>query len=101
MGWGRTFLLGDIGNRLDIADCEKMVEELYRAAAQSNRNDQSQDDRLVTLERENAELKLYVATLVRLLAEKAVFTPQEFSQYVDLIDREDGATDSRYAGPIG
>ena len=28
MGWGRTFLLGDVGNRLDISDCEADIRVL-------------------------------------------------------------------------
>ena len=28
MGWGRTLLLGDIGNRLDIEDCERSISAL-------------------------------------------------------------------------
>jgi hypothetical protein len=30
MGWGRTLLLGDIGNRLDIEDTEKDIELLKK-----------------------------------------------------------------------
>ena len=30
MGWGRTLFLGDIGNRLDIGDCENEVARLRR-----------------------------------------------------------------------
>ncbi len=100
MGWGRTFLMGDIGNRLDIADCEKMIEELYRAAAASNRADHSHDDRIAALERENDELKLYLATLVRLLISKEVIGADEFKEYVRLIDGEDGKADGRHSGSI-
>ena len=30
MGWGRTFLLGNIGNRLDIEDTERDIAGLKR-----------------------------------------------------------------------
>jgi hypothetical protein len=33
MGWGRTLLLGDIGNRLDIEDTERDIERLKREIA--------------------------------------------------------------------
>ncbi len=32
MGWIRTILLGDIGNRLDIEDSEQEIERLKKAA---------------------------------------------------------------------
>ena len=30
MGWARTLLLGDIGNRVDIADAERDVADVRR-----------------------------------------------------------------------
>ena len=32
MGWGRTLLLGDIGNRLDIEDTERDIAHLCHGA---------------------------------------------------------------------
>jgi hypothetical protein len=58
MGWGRTLLLGDIGNRLDIADTERNLEDLRRELAGSYQKDLSQDETIRKLVRENAELKL-------------------------------------------
>ena len=70
MGWGRTLLLGDIGNRLDIADTEENIDRLKRKMAKVFRNDMSQDEKMEVLVRENAELKLYLAAVVRLLLAK-------------------------------
>lgn len=70
MGWGRTLLLGDIGNRLDIEDTERDISRLKQKMAGVFRNDMSQDQKMEVLIRENAELKLYLAAVVRLLLAK-------------------------------
>lgn len=59
MGWGRTLLLGDIGNRLDIADVEVDVAMLKRELAISHETDLSQDSVLQCLQKEVDELYLF------------------------------------------
>ncbi len=39
MGWGRTLLLGDVGNRLDIGDCEREISSLRTKLRQKSKND--------------------------------------------------------------
>ena len=46
MGWGRTLLLGDIGNRLDIADTERDIASLRTRLRSKAQTDQTQDKRL-------------------------------------------------------
>jgi len=53
------------------------------------------------LERENDELRLYVAAIVRLLVAKGVVTSEEMASLVQAIDAEDGSADGKYKGPIG
>ena len=100
MGWGRTLLLGDVGNRLDIGDCEDKIAELYREAARKNRKNTSQDAAIAQLEFENEQLKLYMASLVRILVSKDVFTNDEFKRFVDIIDGEDGVRDGRTSSTV-
>ena len=72
MGWARTLLLGDIGNRLDIGDVEETVRALRRQVRQLASH-QSHD--LEELRAENESLKLYLAALTRLeqiLAERGL-----------------------------
>ena len=95
MGWGRTILLGDIGNRLDIGDCENNIRELKIALMQMYQDDQSQDEELLKLRRENDEMKLYLAALVRLLTSRDILTTEEITRMVDIIDAEDGALDGK------
>ncbi len=54
MGWGRTLLLGDIGNRMDIADTEEEIRRIKRGLSGSFSRDQSQGAKLESLARENA-----------------------------------------------
>lgn len=89
MGWGRTLLLGDIGNRMDIADTEQDIERLKRRLKMQTSKDDSQDEQLMELHRENDELKLYLASLIRILVGKGVLAEDELVKFVDLIDAAD------------
>ena len=95
MGWGRTLLLGDIGNRLDIADTERDLERLKQEVAQGFRVDMSQDEKIEALVRENGELKLYLAALIRLLVAKGSVSEAELQAMVAAVDAEDGKADGR------
>jgi hypothetical protein len=100
MGWGRTLLLGDIGNRLDIADTERSIEDLRRELADSFSKDMSQDETIQKLVQENAELKLYLASLLRLLARKGAITREELQAVVEAVDAEDGRVDGGFTGKV-
>ncbi len=86
MGWGRTLLLGDIGNRLDIQDTEQDIGELRRLLYDCEDTDDAQDKRLEALEKENDQLKLYLASLIRLLVAKGTLSQVEVAALVDGID---------------
>ena len=86
MGWGRTLLLGDIGNRLDIADTERDIASLRSRLRSKAGTDQAQDNRLEELESENDQLKLYLASLIRLLVSKGTLSRDEVAAFVDIID---------------
>lgn len=100
MGWGRTFLLGDIGNRLDIEDVE---EEVRRLKLKIEANTDNGVDLEVAIERliyENAELKIYLSALLRILTEKSILTVEELDGMVARIDKEDGNEDGKFDGSI-
>jgi hypothetical protein len=50
------------------------------------------------LHEENAELKLYVAVLARMLITKGICSVQELSALLDSVDREDGRPDGKLTG---
>ena len=86
MGWGRTLLLGDIGNRLDIEDTERDIEAIKRRLDRKGNVDREQDLALSELAREHEELKLYLSSLLRLLVSKNVLTQEELTTFVERID---------------
>jgi hypothetical protein len=100
MGWGRTLLLGDIGNRLDIEDVERDLRNIRRDFESKFRADMSQDDAIRTLIEENGQLKLYLASLIRLLTQKGTISKEELERLVVVIDSEDGTADGKFTGNV-
>jgi hypothetical protein len=105
MGWGRTLFLGNIGNRLDIEDCEndilRLKQNLRQTLGVKHNIDRSQDRDIAELQKENNELKLYLAAVIRLLVAKNVITAEEITKLVQAVDVEDGTADGRMDGPVG
>ncbi len=100
MGWARTLLLGDIGNRLDIEDTEREITQLSRKIFKASLTDMSQDQKIDTLLKENAELKLYLVSVIRLLTAKGTLSREELTAMVDAVDAEDGRSDGKYVGSV-
>jgi len=100
MGWGRTLLLGDIGNRLDIEDTERDIANLKREIAGAFNKDMSQDEMIRQLAVEDAQLKLYFVALVRLLARKGSISREELQAVVAAVDAEDGHSDGQFTGKV-
>ena len=100
MGWGRTLFLGDIGNRLDIEDTERDIQQLKYKLDQAQHNNASKDQIINRLIVENAQTKLYLASIVRLLLSKGSITKQELEAMVNAIDAEDGKSDGMFNGNI-
>ncbi|MEN8127388.1 MAG: hypothetical protein ABFR90_06240 [Planctomycetota bacterium] len=100
MGWGRTFLLGGVGNRQGISDCEADVRVLKESLMQIHQEGQSIDSELLTVQRENDHLKLYLAAITRLLVHKGLLEKEEIEKMVDIIDAEDGAMDGKARGDV-
>lgn len=88
MGWGRTLLMGDIGTQLNVDEVEANVNEVKLHLAQQGFADATQDQAIHRLQSENHELKIYIATLVRLLVSKHVLTGDDLTRFVDLLDPE-------------
>jgi len=100
MGWGRTLLLGDVGNRLDIEETERDISRMREDIRRSKKIDLTQDQRIASLENENAVLKLYLASSIRLLIKKGLVTTDEIRKMVEAVDGEDGIADGKYDRPF-
>lgn len=100
MGWGRMLLLGNIGQQLDLSDHRKDLEELRTGIGIERALREGADEMIGRLRRENNEIKLYLAAVVRLLIAKDVVTVDEIRRIVDALDVEDRKADGVYDGPV-
>lgn len=86
MGWGRMFLLGNVGQQMDI---EEVKDYLNEAISEINKNqevDLEQAAEIKKLKKENQELKLYTLGLVRMLVSKGILSELELESLVSAID---------------
>ena len=88
MGWGRMLLLGNVGQQFDIGDLNNEIAGMQSAFLENQQVDLKQAQSLARLQRENQELKLYLATLMRLLVSKGVLKPEEVEATVCAIETE-------------
>lgn len=101
MGWGRMLLLGNWGQQMDIEDQRQEIEDLrVKLDAGAKAGDATLKSRVAELEKENSELRLYLASLIRYLGHKGVLRQDEFRKLVETIDIEDGSADGGYNGKI-
>ena len=102
MGSGRMLLLGDWGQQIDIQEQRRELDSLRHQLRSSASGTTTADlrRRLDQLERENDELRLYLASLIRYLGSKGSLDQDEFRRIVDAIDSDDGAADGGYDGAI-
>lgn len=100
MGWGRMLLLGDVGQQMDLRDQKDALEELQTSIGIERAMREGADDLIGRLRRDNQELKLYLAAVVRLMLAKKLVTTAEIKNIVDALDGEDGKTDGSFGGPV-
>jgi hypothetical protein len=100
MGWGRYFLLGDLGQQLDLSDQREEIDQLRQELRRSRSAGSGSTDAMKRLQAENDELRLYLAAVIRILVSKRVVTQSEIAQIVEMIDAEDGTVDGRFTGNL-
>ena len=88
MGWGRMLLMGNVGQQLDIGDLNSAIAGMQSSVAENLQVDREQGRSIELLHRENQELKLYLATLIRLLVAKGVLQQEEVETTVRAIETE-------------
>ena len=87
MGWGRMMLLGNVGQQLDIQDLENVIGQMQADVAKTQNLDRTQEQSIDEMRSENHELKLYLATLVKLLVAKGVIRQEEVDAAVQAIEK--------------
>ncbi len=104
MGWGRYFFLGDLGQQLDIHEMNGALsrerQQRFRERERRRTEREGLEERFAALERENDELRLYLAVVVRHLLQKKLLVRTELEALMSEIDAEDGTSDGRSRGPI-
>ena len=95
MGWARTLLLGDIGNRLDIADAEENIRRMETAQRSAKTALKSKENAIATLKDELGRQKLAIQALTRFLIEKKVIDSEGLADFIAQIDAEDGVVDGK------
>ncbi len=88
MGWGRMFLLGNVGQQLDISDLNGEIASMQNGLAGNQELDREQAHSIEQLRRENQDLKLYLASLIRLLVAKGTLQNEEVAAIVRAIEPE-------------
>ena len=80
-------LLGNVGQQLDIQDLENAIGQMQADAARTQNLDRTQEQIIDQLKAENHELKLYLATLVKLLVARGVIRQEEVDTAVQAIEK--------------
>ena len=100
MGWARWLFLGDLGQQLDLSDRAAEISRLEERLRSARNRDAAISEELQRLTVENNELKLYVATIFRVLLDKRLVSPQELEMALREIDLADGVEDGQLKGPV-
>lgn len=95
MGWMRTILLGDIGNRLDIADNEEELATLKASQRRSTQALRAKENEIQRLKRELGEQKLAIQALTRFLVSNGTVDQASFDDFIREVDAEDGVVDGQ------
>lgn len=80
-------LLGNVGQQLDIEDVSNSVAQMQAALRQTQNLDRRQEQEIDALRSENQELKLYLATLIKLLVAKGVIRQEEVDAAVHAVEK--------------
>jgi len=104
MGWGRMFLLGNIGQQLDIHEQREEMRRLRGTVREVQSTKAGQDEmaaHVAQLEQEIDELRLYLTAVIRHLVAKGIASEAELEALIEAVDAEDGTVDGRLDGPTG
>ena len=97
MGWMRALLLGDLGNRLDIADTEREIRSVKTANTRARAQLAAKTSQISALRSELGRQRLAIEALTRFLIAKGLIETEELAAFVEKIDAEDGEIDGKLA----
>ncbi len=97
MGWMRTLLLGDVGNRLDIADTEREIRSVKSATLRARSQLAAKHIQIAALRSELGRQKLAIEALTRFLVTKGIIDETELGEFIEVVDAEDGEIDGKLA----
>ncbi|MDR3459401.1 MAG: hypothetical protein P4N60_18385 [Verrucomicrobiae bacterium] len=80
-------LLGNVGQQLDISDLSNAIGQMQATLEWDKNLDLRQERSIEDLRKENHELKLYLATLMRLLVAKGVIKQEEVDTTIQAIEK--------------
>ena len=92
-----AFYTNPTTNRRTLREIQQTQD--VRNAGQRNRNRQT-EDRLATIEADNAQMKLYLVALTRMLLNRKITTPEELQRLIEEVDLMDGEADGKVTGDI-
>lgn len=95
MGWMGTLLLGDIGNRLDIADAERNIAALHRQTHSASRHLAAKNREIAGLRDEVARNRLAITALTRFLIARGIVGEEDLDAFITEIDLSDGTADGK------
>ena len=74
--------------------------EAAHRRSRSSASDMDETRAIGMLQAENAELRLYLASLISIMISKKYITQEEFEEITSIIDGMDGVVDGRFDGEI-
>jgi len=98
LSWGALGLYG-LARRQNRRNRDAL-SSVGQALGRQHRTVQELDEKLEQLLGENAELRLYVAALVKLMIDKKVLSEKDVVACMEELDRSDGLADGAYDGPL-
>jgi hypothetical protein len=93
-------LLGDLGQQMDLSDQKHELASLRRQVRHSRGSAADARRQGRQLQDDIDELRLYLAATIRLLVSKGAITRDEMTQFVEIIDGEDGEADGKFQGDV-
>ena len=92
-------LFGDFGQQMDLEDQRRDIERLKRRL-ETKPSYSVEPAELQRLTAEVNELKLYIATIFRVLVSKRIVSQVELHELIEAVDREDGKADRAFHGDV-